>query len=374
MMNDSVLAAYFDLETDQGPLHARAVADIGRRYLAGRLLPPYQVVTSGNFRQSLAVAFPRWAHVHDPRGLPEPSRSAAWALLCQELNDWDSLEDSRCLSVAKVLARLGFWHTLAGLAPARNGDPESLVHVRLEILHYTAAQVTRGMAPNLAARTTELLVRVAENHRFPANARLSAAINLLVKHARSDRTMSEMLHWQNAAERLMGDPPEGGFSALMLSACWRGMSFVPFFLSDHSEVRRQLDLSEHYARLESADSVQGAYLHPENLRFVLISQSKAAEAAGDRRTAELYLRKVVRLDPLDTASHVLLADNLVISDRLALARRSYRTAAGLGGPYASYAAAQMARLSNRPATMSQRTAKGDEGAKLLWSRSTSSAL
>ena len=31
-----LLAAYFDLRTDEGPLHARSVADVGRRFLAGQ--------------------------------------------------------------------------------------------------------------------------------------------------------------------------------------------------------------------------------------------------------------------------------------------------------------------------------------------------
>ncbi|MGW6459825.1 hypothetical protein ACWF94_28505, partial [Streptomyces sp. NPDC055078] len=339
----SLLAAYFDLHTDRGPLHARATADLGRRYLAREMLPPYQVITPGGFRRTLSPGAPGAVYspgpldrsgaaysprsldrsgaaysprsAEDPRQLPAAHRSAEWACLCRELDHWSSLDVDRQLSVARVLGRLGFWSTVDAL-PTPATAPMTVEHLKLSYWRCVARQIASGPDPRIAAGARALLVALARSTRFPAAARLSAAINLVVDHARSDRSMAEMLRWQGLARSLIDAAPSNNFSILLLSAYWRAVSFIPFHRSDHAEVRRMLDESERLAHRAVGEAGDDRYLLAlENVRLVLMTRGRASAAAGDRVSAEGYFRTLVGHDPLDAMSHVLLADFLAAQGR-----------------------------------------------------------
>uniref|UniRef100_A0AAU2JW13 Tetratricopeptide repeat protein n=1 Tax=Streptomyces sp. NBC_00049 TaxID=2903617 RepID=A0AAU2JW13_9ACTN len=343
-----LLASYSDLRTARGPLHARATADLGRRYLAGEPLPPFQVVTPGNLRRALADDLPGATRVDDPRHLPDAPRSAAWALLCTELDGWHALPTARMHTTAKVLTRLGFWAALAGLPlppPPRPSAPAArLEHLGLVHRHGVARLVAGWPGPPTAADSRGVLTALADDRELPPAARLGAALNLLVGHARSDRSMPDVLHWRRRAEALLRDAPPSEVSPTLRSAYWRAVSFVPFLRGDHTEVRRMLDESERLAREEVREAGPSrALLARENLRLVLMTRARAASGAGDPQRAEGCFRALVRCDPLDSTSHVLLADFLVTRDRVAEALAGYRRAARLGAPWTAYARAQAAR-------------------------------
>ncbi|MFE7127326.1 hypothetical protein [Streptomyces sp. NPDC057617] len=345
--NPPLLASYFDLHTDRGPLHARATADLGRRYLAGEPIPPYQVVTPGQFRQAISFDFPHLAGINVPQDLPIARRSAEWNFLCAEVSCWKSMGLERKITVARVLSRLGFWATLAAL-PLPAGDSATgsttLDHLRLSYGHCMARLIVGGPDPRLAAEARQLLGALAENRDFPVPVRISAAVNLVVDHARTDHSMVELLRWQNLARSLLETAPSGTLSLLMLSAYWRGISFIPFQRSDHTEAARMLDAAENYARRALAESAEERHLLVlENLRLVLMTRARAAVAAKDWESAEDFYRALTLHDPLDSKSHVLLADFFVTRGRLIQARQCYRTAARLGAPCTQYARAQADR-------------------------------
>lgn len=334
------LAAYLDLNSSHGPLHARAVADTGRCYLAGLPLPPYQFSPSATFRAALAEeAGERKPVVRDPRYRPAVHRSAAWQRLCTDLDAWQCLSTAQQLDVSTVLARLGFWTTLAGL-PLLGGAPTQDA-LRLAHRRCVAQRMVTGGDPEVTRRLRSLLRVQAEDDSLPLPVRLGAAVNLVVEHARSAGSPAALAHWQSAARALVAQAPPGTFSDILLSAYWRGLSFVPFHHGDHDWVREMLDAAERlaHAALRTARP-ERRLLARENHRLVLMTRARAAQARGCRGKTEHYLRAAIRADPRDPVSHVQLADFLVLTGRLRDAQGSYRRAAALGAPCTAYARAQ----------------------------------
>ncbi|MFI1105228.1 hypothetical protein [Streptomyces melanogenes] len=348
------LAAYHDLNSDHGPLHARAVADTGHCYLAGLPLPPYQSMPSATFRVALAEEDGTGkGAVRDPRDHPAVCRTAAWQRLCTGLDAWQHLDTTEQLDVSTVLARLGFWTTLAALPVPGTAPTQDAL--RLAHRHCVAQCMVTGRDPEMSRRLRTLLRGQAEDDRLPLPVRLGASVNLVVEYARSADSPAAQAYWQSAAQELVARVPHGAYSDILLSAYWRGVSFVPFHRGDHDRVREMLDSSERLARtaLRAADP-QRLLLAQENHRLVLMTRARAAQARGHQEETEHYLRATVRADAQDPVSHVQLADFLVLTGRLRDARGSYRRAAALGAPCTTYARTQAAncaagRLTDAPA-------------------------
>ncbi|QKZ17840.1 hypothetical protein [Streptomyces chartreusis] len=336
------LASYHDLDSDRGPLHARAVADIGRHYLAGLQLPPYQSFPAVSFRAAMAEEVEeQTVAVRDPREHPTARRSAAWRQLCADLGTWQQLDSMQQLDVATVLARLGFWTALADL-PLPEGK-SGHVALRLAERLCVARRLVIGDDPEVTGRLRRLLRARAEADDVPLQLQLGAAVGLVVEHARSDVSPTAMAHWQSKAQALMARAPYGTYGDILLSACWRGVSFVPFHQGDHDRVREMLDASERLAR--SALRTVGPrrrLLAEENFRLVLMTRARAAQARGDRSETEGRLRSIVHVDPQDPVSHVRLADFLVLVGQPHKAGDHYRRAAELGAPCTAYAREQAA--------------------------------
>lgn len=341
-MNPDRLAAYYDLSSSHGPLHAQAVADTGRCYLAGLPLPPYQSFPSASFRTAVAEETKgRKTVVRDPRDHPASDRSAAWQRLCSELDAWQRLGADQQLKVATVLGHLGFWAVLARLPLSERASTQEAV--RLAHRRYVARRMVFGGGPEVTDQLRGLLRVQAEDESLPAPMRLGAAVNLVVDHARSADSSAALAHWQSVAERLVERTPRGAYSDILLSAYWRGVSFVPFHRGAHDRVREMLDRSEDLARAALRAAGPGRrLLAQENHRLVLMTRARAAQARGRRSETEHYLRACVRVDPQDPVSHVYLADFLVLTGRRDDARASYRSAAALGPPHTAYALSQAA--------------------------------
>jgi tetratricopeptide (TPR) repeat protein len=343
----TLLAAYFDLHTDEGPLHARSVADVGRCFLAGLPIPAYQCVTGSDLRGLITADAPELPNIDDPRELDRPRRSREWEYLCGQLGKWDELPDDRRLATAQVLFKLGFWQTLALLPltmPGADADPAA-AGWQLARIRYSASMKLQGRDDFvLPPELRDVFVRLARDDGSPLAKRLGAAVNLLVHHARYERSRQEIAGWHDVARGLVGAAAPGDLSLVLLSAYWRGCSFAPFFDDDHAQVASMLDEAELTATraVDQAEPDQRV-LALENLRLVLMTRARAAAGAGDQIAEESYLRRLARLDPLDSHAHVLLAGFLLKAGRLDEARSSYLAAARLGAPFTEFAQLQALR-------------------------------
>lgn len=342
-----LLRAYLDLTSDAGPLHARSVADLGRRLVAGEQAPTYQINTPSTLRASLAAA--GWGKVAcgDPREVPPDERSPRWEHLCAMLDRWPASPTGERIAVAATLSKLGFWAAVGRLVPPDLTPERSPHDARLAILRCNADFKLSGPTPATHAAARKTFTAVATSQALPVATRLTAAVNLIVDHAKSDRSMTEMNRWKDVADGLVAAAP-GEVRPVLLSYYWRGVSFLPFFGGDHPSVRRMLDEAEDssLAAVEQAGPDE-VLLARENRHPLLETRGRAAAAAGEFDEAEHYYRALVQLDPEDPKVHVRLADYLLRRERTAEARESYQDAAALGLPYTSYAHTQAARCSLR---------------------------
>jgi hypothetical protein len=343
----ALLAAYFDLRTDEGPLHARSVADVGRRFLAGQPIPAYQCVTGSGLRRLIAADAPELPNIDDPRELARPRRSLEWQHLCDQLSSWDDLADERRLATAQVLFRLGFWQSLALLPltmPGPDARPEA-VGWQLARIRYSAGMKLQGRDDFvLPPELRDVFVRLARDDGSPLAKRLGAAVNLLVHHARYEPSRREVARWHDLARGLVDAASPDDLSLVLLSAYWRGISFAPFFDDDHEQVARMLDEAELAAtRAVGQAEPDQRVLALENLRLVLMTRARAAAGADDQIAEESYVRRLARLDPLDSHAHVVLADFLFKAGRIDEARSSYLAAARLGAPFTEFAQLQALR-------------------------------
>jgi hypothetical protein len=342
-----LLAAYFDLSTDEGPLHARSVADVGRRFLADQPIPAYQCVTGSGLRGLIAADAPELPNINDPRELERPRRTREWDYLCDQLPRWNDLADERRLAAAQVLFKLGFWQTLVSLpitTPATDTRPGA-VGWQLARIKYSASMKLQGRDDFvLPPELRDVFARLARDDGSPLAKRLGAAVNLLVHHARYDRSRREIACWHDIARGLVDAASPGDLSLVLLSAYWRGSSFAPFFDNDHERVAQMLDAAELTATqaVDQAEPDQRV-LTLENLRLVLMTRARAAAGAGDQIAEESYVRRLAQFDPLDSHAHVVLANFLFKAGRLDEARSGYLAAARLGAPFTELAQLQALR-------------------------------
>ncbi|MEV4017756.1 bacterial transcriptional activator domain-containing protein [Nonomuraea angiospora] len=342
-----LLRAYLDLTADAGPLHARSIADLGRRLAAGEQVPSYQINTPSMLRVSLAAAGGAKVACDDPREVPPAERSPRWEHLCAMLDRWAALPAGERAAVAATLSKLGFWATVGHLVPPDLAPERSVHHARLAVLRCNADHKRSGSTPATHAAARMTLAAIATSRELPAATRLAAAVNLIVDQAKSDRSMQEMDRWKEVADGLVATAPNE-LRPVQLSYYWRGVSFLPFFRGDHASVRRMLDEAEDssVAAVEQAGEDE-LLLAEENRHPLLETRARAAAVAGDLDEAERYYRALVLLDPEDSKVHVRLADHLFRRERIAEAWEAYQDAAALGVPYTSYAHTQAARCSLR---------------------------
>lgn len=333
-----LLAAYFDLCSTGGPLHAQCVADAGRHLLAGDPIPAYQTVPLRLLREALRAECPAEPHPERPEDLPEDLRSAPWRYLCALLERWPALPREDRVRVAAVLAKLGFWQTIADRIPlGDHPDAPQLAYLRHVAEGRLSATPEAAAGPAYAGtlRATEAIA--FDEHADPV-ARHGAAAHAIVLYAKLNRR-ADMRRAAHLVEHL---DHHDHLSPLNRSIAWRAVAFVPFFAGDHTEVDRQLRLAEAYAT-EALTGAVDRLPARENMLPVLETSGRSAKARGDKPAAERYYRRMAEWDPLDPKGHLRLADFLKAERRIEPALAAYRTAAHLGAPYASYAFQQVAR-------------------------------
>lgn len=346
-----LLASYFDLETPGGPLHAQCTADVGRRLAQGMPIPVYQIASLGLLREALKTEQPEQPNPHDPRDLPPAVRSAPWSRMCDMLDGWTGLSPADRSRLVTALAKLGFWKPVLDLVPP-DGGGNSLDALRLAYFRHNADAQLAPDARSAAAAfvgARSVMEAIARREDFDPAVRYGAAAHMIVLCAKGERekALADMRYWLKAADEV-ADRAGQDMEPLHVSIYWRGVAFIPFFEGNHDEVKRQLELAEKYAveAVEAADA-DTRLLALENVHPVLETSGRSAKARGDIEGAEQFYRRMIEWDPLDAKAHVRLADFLMGENRVAEARDSYRTAARLGAPYASYAHCQAARCSIR---------------------------
>lgn len=340
-LSRELLAAYLDLRSGGGPLHAQCVADAGRHLVAGTPIPAYQTVPLQMLREALRAECPTCPNPASPEQLTKELRSAPWQHLCALLGRWPALPRAEQSRVVVVLAKLGFWQTIAERVPLdTSGD--DLDSLRLLYLRHVAEgrvsatpEAAAGPAYAGALRATEA---IAYDEDTDPVSRHGAAAHTIVLYAKLNRKAD-----MRRAARLVEDlDRDDRLSPLNRSIAWRAVAFVPFFDGDHAEVARQLQLAETYATEALTGSVDRLAAR-ENMIPLLETSGRSAKARDDKPAAERYYRRMAEWDPLDPKGHLRLADFLKGERRTKEALAAYRTAAHLGAPYASYAFQQVAR-------------------------------
>ncbi|MBM2621408.1 hypothetical protein JIG36_38485 [Actinoplanes sp. LDG1-06] len=382
-----MLAAYFDLRSDCGPVHARIVGLMGRRLVSGAAVPACQTVTPSGLRYAISLDAPELPLIDAPRALTAARRSPEWAHLCTLVDAWDDLTPADRLRVARVLHKLGFWATLLTLTPPPTDRHAETVDAgvwrALTRLRRMATLKMRGeddfpIPPDMY----EVYAAAAHDPGTPLEERISAAVNLAAHHGRNDRVADDIAPWAELAMRLV---QSSALTPLLASAAWRAICFLPYYRSDHRAVATMLDEAERLGRaaLEAAqpgpatveaaqpgpaavEAAQLGHVAPtspatttgradaegrdagaddrllavENLR--VLSQTRG-RAARDPLEAESWYRRAVELDPEDPQTHVTLGDHLVRCGRSEEAYASFATAAELGAPYTGYSRMGMER-------------------------------
>ena len=353
-----LLGSYFDLRSDVGPLHARVAADLGNRLLSGRPISAYQTVPPARLRMSITQDCPDLPVLMDPRELPKRQRTPQWRFLCARLEHWDELDAVEQLRIARVLARLGFWGSVASL-PVRHGvSAKDLDQRRIAYLHCIALLNTRSREPGIEHEAYRIQVDVAEDLSLPSHVRLSAAINVTVMHARSGSDPLRISRWKGLAEALVKEASPGDISDLLMSAYWRGVSLVPFAEQNHDQVSGMLDEAERLARRAEAEAEAEAaaaaepardhwLLAAENLQLVLEARAGAADSAHDDESALRYYRELVELNPLDSKAFVRMGDFYRAHGDYGSACAAYKQAAVLGAPYTAHARVLHSMLQRR---------------------------
>ncbi|MFI6172493.1 tetratricopeptide repeat protein [Nocardia sp. NPDC051052] len=345
-LSRALLGAYFDLTDEHGPIHARGVADAGRHLLAGTPIPAYQINTASLLRAAL-VEECGTGDPHDPTAVPPGARSARWTVLCDLIDEWPTLADTDRLRVAAVLSKLGCWQAVVRLVSPKLPVDQSDCAARLALLRCNALfkSADRDTAVTAFHQAQRIMASTAQHPGYPLDLRLSAAIGLVVHHAKSDKTLTVIDGWATTATQLLRRADRHTVAPVTASAYWRGVSFVPYLRHDFPRMQQMLGAAEDAARAALIDTGTDALLARENLHPLLETRARAWMGVGNAEAAEQYYRELVTHDPLDPKVHVRLGDFLLHQSRLDEARSAYEHAALLGAPYTSYAFTQAARCS-----------------------------
>ncbi|WP_327151905.1 hypothetical protein [Nocardia sp. NBC_01329] len=339
----SRLAAYSDLCSDAGPIHARVAANLGVKLLADEPLPFHQVASPCLLRVLISLESPEIPFLNDPRELAAGRRSPQWEFLCEQVENWDGLSTRQQLRVVKVLAKLAFWEMIVALVAPGNHDASEYETRALASRRDAALLQLDPGDRDAATGVHDFTARTALDEHLPGTVRLGAAVNLVVHHALSGGQLADVERWAAVAEPLLGSIPVEGEGLLLHSCYWRGVSFVPYLKGDHDSVRWMLDMAEE-AAVQACDEECNPNSLPalENLHPLLETRGRAARDAGDLESAEHYYRRFVDHDPLDPKGCVRLADFLFGTGRKREARNEYLRAVELGVPMTTYATARAA--------------------------------
>ncbi|WP_157229119.1 hypothetical protein [Nocardia brevicatena] len=336
-----LLAAYSDLCSNTGPIHARVATDLGARLQSGAWFPAYQVATPPCLRAFISMDAPNVPYLEDPRELPVDERSKPWQLMCVSVDKWHALEDMQRLRIGRVLAKLGFWQFVADLIEPGDEPCDTLETLSLSHLRAVARHQLDERDTNAVALLAETRIAMATNEQLPIAARLASAVYLTVHYVRKQRDNARARRWQTYATSLRSSVRSDSLPWVLNSVYWRAVSYIPYLEGNHRLVSEMLDQAEECAIKALDQAAEDSRLAAlENMGPLFETRGRAAWDVGDLATAETYYRRLVDHDPWDAKGHVRLADFLRDTGQSAQARESYSQAAELGAPYTIYAQTQ----------------------------------
>ncbi|MEU7632963.1 tetratricopeptide repeat protein [Nocardia sp. NPDC049220] len=333
-----LLAAYSDLCSDTGPIHARVAAEFGTRLQTGAEIPANQAMPPLHLRASITLDEPSVPYLEDPCLLPIDKRTGPWQILCRLIDEWYSLGPAQQLRVARVLAKLAFWNFLAELIQPHDLAGQTSEALALSYLRVFSRCQLDPQDTDSAMQLAEIGMARATNEQLPLETRLASAVNLTVHYVRRRQDDAEVRKWSTYAERLWSSPDADSLPWVLKSAYWRGVSFIPYRTGDHKSAAEMLDRAEESAVEALEQSTDDDRIFAvENFHPLFETRGRAAWDAGDLVKAESYYRRLVDHDPWDSKAHIRLADFLRGTGRNSEARKQYVEAAGLGAPCTLYA-------------------------------------
>jgi tetratricopeptide (TPR) repeat protein len=312
-----------------------------------RVLPP-------GFRESLAIELGgtgRYA-VFAPNELDPALRTAAWDDLCELLGSYEALSPRKQAAVLETLLSLGFFNTIARIAAMPSADAIASSTEQASIgLIIAAAKI---ILANVGQGKYDLsLYEFVATHALLASpTRFTAAIELVVQHAKYTGDVEAAAHWravaQSALDLLVGARGQDSFASLLLiSRFYRSGAYVPFMRGERKQVEREMQLCEDHALAMQPGSHVEQLVATENLVPVLQSRAKEARWLRDLPLALSRLERARDLDPLDSLRWVELGEIHLDLSNYADAFACYTTAARLappGGALAWHMAGEAARL------------------------------
>jgi tetratricopeptide (TPR) repeat protein len=337
---------FFDLgPRAAGPIftHAPEVAfeewRLGRRLARcgfQRALPPgfrFTLCSQGELKRYL---------VYDPSDLPEELWTERWAYLVQGVRGFRTADEECRMGIARVLIGLAMYPAVSTLLSdyslcRRGASPEEAA------LCYLFAFGRYMMRLGGADHRETINRLVVLHHSAPqrSQARLSAALKLLVLFGRFRQSASLASEWREHARRALEDhlPSVDTFAAGMWTSRFhRAAAYVPFL---QGNLRGAL-LALRYALRE------GESLHPknrvegilarENLYPILESMGKTLELAGQVTAARRYYKRLVQVDPSDSKAWIELGNAHFAVGRFREAATCYGRGAYLGPPGTEIAA------------------------------------
>jgi tetratricopeptide (TPR) repeat protein len=339
---------YYDLGTGRIDPPAHVVA-VELAWLALRLppgqRPPVQYRPGSAFRRRITSVpgLTRYAG-GSPADLAPRWRTRRWEELCDMVESFSMLAPAAQAAVTTLLSTLGYYELLADMEDGvALGEPDSLVTV----LRVAGAHAALDHTVESQLRSARILQAIEESDDLPVRARLSAAISLVVLHARGALLSREQVtHYSRIAARHVRllSPDDDWLDALSVSTFWRAVSFEPYLAKDVAATREQLDLAERYARSLPETTAVQRQLRMLNFHPLLETRSIEAAWAGDLDRAIGYATEMAERDPADGKAHIRLGDLRARKGEKQSALSAYLAATVLGAPYASLAWCKAAEL------------------------------
>lgn len=124
---------------------------------------------------------------------------------------------------------------------------------------------------------------------------------------------------------------------MLVSRTYRCTSFLPFFRENKRQLKREIDLCEHYARIAKPTQAFETELYVDNLYACLESVARAARFLGEHERVTACYEELTRIDPFDSHGWVQRADDASKRGDLESALKYFMHASTLAPPHVEVA-------------------------------------
>lgn len=334
----SLYRTYFNLSEPLAPcpFHVYAPDFAFRALIEDSTTHQIQAVLMPSFREELMSQSEIKAYsVDDPRNLPRSLRTKNWELLCEKLDDYHGLDDKSKALTLGVLAKLGFYQLIIKqsrkISTSEIENSADLAQQEyLRVLTKYVYCIDEGSEYDIAE-----FRRIAEHAPVTSLTRVNATYQMVVQHVKHYYDQKMVIHWlpilQEALEKAR--PHLTGFTYLALKSRYhRVAGFLPQMLNNSTDVIREMDLAEEFARQLPRNSFREQIAADEMLFPVLESRIKEALWLKNLDLAEERASLLVNLSPSDPRPRLHIGEVLLEQGKIEEARNHYRLATRLGPP------------------------------------------